>query len=1296
MMDDNFSFTILCNNVHRSNHISHTILQAHADPSSNTNIIILTEPWIGTIRTETGEKGTAHHPSWTCILPTNTEKAKVSLYYRKSAPFRVTPLAHEAYACNSIIPVRITMGDSFSLLLLAVYNSPTFFTASTILQTISIPEEPTVLCGDFNLHAPDWDNTVLTANARASNFLDWMMNNDLTVLNDPASPTFHGHNFQYAKVDDLIIANATALRDYDLGQVSVHTDRHFASDHYPISIEIFTLTEPETLNPLFKNLLDNMSPIPTRPSLDSLASDIMSAIDTATQQTMKRCGAPCIHKKHWWNESLSEAIAEVRRLGEGVKETHNPYIIRQHDRAKAAFRARVKHAKREWAAKRLEGASSQEMWGFINWYKRSGKRSRPLYSSPSNVPAPDDHARADVFARQFFPDPPPVQPLNIPGDPFPRRHFHRLTFDEVNHAINSCSPNSAPGPSNIEYTAIKWAWTTCSSLLLAFFEQCLMIGHYPAPFKHSTTVVIPKPNKKDYSLPSSFRPIQLLECLGKVLDKIVARRIQFDVACLGIVPTTQFGGRLHSCTTDAGLTLVQDIHDAWSRKQKATALFFDISGFYNFVNHDGLVARLQHYGFDESTVRFVESFLRGRTTSFTYDGFLSNSFPITNGVPQGSPLSSILAIIYGAELQKLRDLIIRRIISLAYVDDGTLLAFSSSLDNNIEKLKIAYGIVSGWLSDNGLKVQPEKLELMHFTRGPDPSSPPFTLPGHNPIVAPKAIRWLGFFLDRHLTFVHHTKVMAARATATIRAMGILGNTVRGMSHTQLRQLTLSTIIPVLIYGSQLWWGGKHSKSNTARLQTALNHALRLITRAFKTSPISALQHIAHIPPIAYTIKKLCYGSSIRFHRLLPDSPVLLRIPQDKPNIRIRHGPSGSSSTIRIPNAILSPLHRIARLTKATSTPTLNPLQDPPWAPTLSVNPRITTTLPPPKEERLRFRETLEDLLNGQRQRNDSLVISTDGSRRSIGGTKRTGAGISVRRGDVVVHEWAIGVGKRTNVYDGESLAIAVAMRFALKYCENRPEITQIYIFSDSAAALTNITRSTAHPSQPISLLFIKAAEAFLLDNSHRIKLHWVPGHSNLEINDRADRLARRGCRENHDLLPTSLSYHAERRSRLVLHEWKRLIKRQPLTGAFGEVTDFPPTIKPSKVFRQLEAQSEVFGRLTQTRTMHGYNTAYYARLNIRPDEFCFCGHLVPPDPSHVRDHTFHICEHYEEHRPILTEVSRHHSPPALLGSTKGLLATAKFLLASGAFTSEGRPYTPPTMPDMPTLDLSPIVLDDPP
>jgi ribonuclease HI len=1317
---DPYMIEIFCNNVHESNPITATILHKHSNPKFRAPIIVITEPWVGTVRAETQEKGTVRHPDWKCITPTSIRDMRVAVYYRKDAPYRVTPLTHEQCSSTGILPVKITMGESFSITLIAVYNSPSSFEASDHLQTTNLPTGPTILCGDFNLHSPDWDDTVEAADWRASAFQDWLTLNSLWVLNDPSKPTYHGHRFQHAKVDDLAMANSDVFTSYDIGPVQVHNKRHFGSDHYPISFKVytndfplppaqhFTLSEERRedwvayVTPIFDDLLRNSPQNANPESLDLLAAAIISTIQDATQRTMHMSQGGSHHAKHWWNGDLDHVLTQLREQAKGIKETNgNPIIVKQYEGMKKAFRARVRHAKQTWATNRLEGATSHTVWEFIKWYKHGGKRCRPLYSTPSHVPASSDQERARTFAEQFFPVPPPVQPFNPTDDPAPERTANPLIMEEIEHAIKSCQKNTAPGPSQINYTAVKWIWEANPDLLFYLYSHCLQTGHYPTPFKHSITTVVPKPNKNNYENPAAYRPIQLLECLGKVLDKVIARRIQYEVAAHEVVPLTQFGGRIHSSTIDAGLAFVQDIHDAWNRKQKASALFFDITGFFNFVNHDGLVARLTHHGFDKSLTKLIHSFLKDRTTTFSFDGFLSDPFQIQNGIPQGSPLSPILAIIYGSELQKLQSLIKRRILSFAYIDDGALLTFSSTLDINVKKLQEAFRAVSGWLTENGLEIQPEKLELMHFTKGRDPSSPVFHLPGQRPIAAPKTIRWLGFYLDRHLYFTHHSKMMAARATATGRAMGILGNTVRGMSHVQLRQLTISTIIPTLTYGCQLWWGGRYSKSNTARLQTSLNGVMRLICRAFKTTPVLALQYISHIPPITHIIHKTCYSASIRLHRLLPTSPVLQRIPTPRQKIRLVHSLSNTSAKLRISSQKLSPLERIAELSNATSTPTLNPIQEAPWERSFSDDPRVTTILPPSKGQREEYKTSLEELIVSLRAREDVLIISTDGSRRRKQGTKRTGAGIVVRHENRVISKHSFGVGRRTNVYDGESLALMAGMKLAGQYCLEHPNITQLFFFSDSSSALTNITHTNPHPSQSISLLFIKYAKEFLHSQNHHIGLQWVPGHQGFEDNEQADRLAYRGCRSSWEFYNSStLSYHAEKRSRLVQsqwrHEWQEWRRKQQ-TSAFGTITYRLPTIKPSKVFMDLEDQQEVFGRLTQVRTMHGHNPHFLHRFNIHqfdPNESnCICGHTIPPYPArHFRDHILHNCEAYAEHRHILSKVSRDHDPSFLLNTTRGLLATTKFLKRSGAFTATGTPYNPPPVPSLPYH----FGLEDPP
>ncbi|KAH9991216.1 hypothetical protein BJV74DRAFT_752876, partial [Russula compacta] len=65
-----------------------------------------------------------------------------------------------------------------------------------------------------------------------------------------------------------------------------------------------------------------------------------------------------------------------------------------------------------------------------------------------------------------------------------------------------------------------------------------------------------------YTLAKNFCPISLLECLGKLLEKVVVRLIYRDMARYPLIPTTQFSGCNASSTLDAGLTLLHDIQSA--------------------------------------------------------------------------------------------------------------------------------------------------------------------------------------------------------------------------------------------------------------------------------------------------------------------------------------------------------------------------------------------------------------------------------------------------------------------------------------------------------------------------------------------------------------------------------------------------------------------------------------------------------------------------------------------------------------------------------------------------------------
>jgi hypothetical protein len=138
-----------------------------------------------------------------------------------------------------------------------------------------------------------------------------------------------------------------------------------------------------------------------------------------------------------------------------------------------------------------------------------------------------------------------------------------------------------PGPSRVRYKLLKWAHVARPTALANIYTDYLSMGIHP--WKQVTIVVINKPFKPDYSKPKAYRPISLMECTGKLLEKVIAKQINDDIQAHDLLPMTQFGSRPHHSAIDAAATLVHWIQATHTTK-RAGNLLFDILGFFNNMN----------------------------------------------------------------------------------------------------------------------------------------------------------------------------------------------------------------------------------------------------------------------------------------------------------------------------------------------------------------------------------------------------------------------------------------------------------------------------------------------------------------------------------------------------------------------------------------------------------------------------------------------------------------------------------------------------------------------------------------
>ena len=238
--------------------------------------------------------------------------------------------------------------------------------------------------------------------------------------------------------------------------------------------------------------------------------------------------------------------------------------------------------------------------------------------------------------------------------------------------------------------------------------------------------------------------------------------------------------------------------------------------------------------------------------------------------------------------------------------------------------------------------------------------------------------------------------------------------------------------------------------------------------------------------------------------------------------------------------------------------------------------------------------------------------------------------------------------------------------------------TEINIFSDSVAALKLITDPSPHPAQAMSLIFIKNIFAALDRHPDlMITMDWCPGHSKVQGNESADYLANDARALRSISKYPTCTFLKTKSAKRISKKWRVELnkKRRRSTGSLDFTFSYPLSATPSDLFK--ETTKELFGRLTQTLTGHGYTGEFYSKFRITDaSPWCLCSSTMGAPVLHTRRHVLSLCPRHTRFRHILKDNLR---DPNLdlceLGDPSSIKSLLHFMHVSGAFTKLDRPFS---------------------
>jgi len=850
-MNHTGNFQILQNNLNHNSASTDSIL-SHPD-SSQYALLLLQEQYC--LR---NTLSSPIHPSWTLIEPTVEPPLhpRVAIYINN----RLIPSSMFApihFPFRDVVAVAINTELSHKpMLIINIYNPHDYNLINPLreyLQQHIRPEdyEHIIMAGDFNLHHPLWNPPgYRTQDRRADDLLEMMADYGLRLLLPSGTITFPrtGHAI------DLVWGNEVTQDVLLKCQVSVHNDH--GSDHLPIEIILDLTPRAHTppqlpynyvktnwpaleykLTQLLPPVIDCVHATPA--TLDQYAHDLINALSTALAETTLRKKL-CPFSKRWWDDSLTQLRREVNRKRNLYRRTRNEREGAAWRTARDEYRHEIKRAKDRTWKQFLEDADERTIW---TAKKYLDSMPTPHYIPTLNNTANSNEEKAAEFQANFFPPPPTADLSDIPTATYPPPVpcEIEITMTQVERAINRVAPNKAPGPDEISNLVVKKTLDTTGKHLLALAKASFNLAHFPKIFKRSTTVILRKPSKPDYTKPNAYRPIALESTIGKILESIGAEILSYLSETHELLPAQHFGGRPGRTAEDAMTVLSERIYHAWKEREVYSAVFMDVAGAFNNVHHERLMHNMKQRRIPHSFVNWIESFLKDRSTQLRFNSSTMEAIMTRAGIPQGSPLSPLLYMFYNGDLLDIPQKCgLNVALSLGFIDDIAYGGQGPTDEENAETLERLLHEAEQWRSRHGAKFETSKYILVHFTRNnTQRTSSPVTV-GEVTIQPSEEARYLGVIFDKKLNYQSHVQYVAKKGTKFALAISRVAKSTWGAHYRYVRQLFTAVVAPRMDYAASIWhrppkYGKMHAPTQLSKLVSAQRIAMKAIIGCFRTT-----------------------------------------------------------------------------------------------------------------------------------------------------------------------------------------------------------------------------------------------------------------------------------------------------------------------------------------------------------------------------------------------------------------------------------------------------------------------------
>ncbi len=761
------------------------------------------------------------------------------------------------------------------------------------LEKLSKETKPLVICADTNAHSVLWGCE--ESNPRGEMIEEFIIQNDFLILNVGNNPTYVSRGaetiidvtFTKNTTDEMIqnwrVDRKTLLSDHRLIQMEITISRNVIKYSW-------NLNRGDPLK--FQREMEDaggQSPVWSKRVIDivvkSLINDITKSLNRCYPLT--KGPANCRKTSKWWNKELDHLRKKTKQsereayrakrnapFSSLFQDKWNNYVLN-----KKQYSKEIRRAKRKAWQKYTSDINTPQGIASLNSIVNREDTNSSLGLLQQRIADVDcdlaPEGTVKLLLDTHFPGSTELKGgvqvvVDDDGATVTEEELATngevafITNSKVKKAIDSFKPLKAPGPDGIKAKVLQWLGPKQIQRLTSLYRAIVFFAYTPLRWRSSRVIFIPKPGKKDYSIPKAFRPISLMPTLFKVLERIVLWEIEENVLSVNPVSSHQHGFRRGSSTESALSVMTSEVEHALLNRQQALAVFLDIEGAFDNVAYTSIEAGMRRHHFPRLIREWYMDYLTNRSITTDLLG-VKVVRRLTKGVPQGGVISPLAwNLVYDPLLEIINT---KPAKGIGLADDGSLIVKGLDPAVMADLIQPILDKAYNWGQKNGLKFSAKKTQAILFSRKRKKGNVVLTL-GGQVIDQVKEVKYLGVTLDDRLTWTPHIRGKIKACTRRLMQIKNAVGKIWGPSPWAMLMGYKSLIIPSISYGCLTWSRGC-STSSARKGLTRLNRLLCLSLGPMGRSiPTAGLEVLLNIMPLDLVIDELGLNSYTRLRHVI--------------------------------------------------------------------------------------------------------------------------------------------------------------------------------------------------------------------------------------------------------------------------------------------------------------------------------------------------------------------------------------------------------------------------------------------